>query len=76
MFRGYDGCESEPLIEALEEQQAGWMWRLVEQEEQFKDYITRTDRLAAVVGEMTAGRNAFTVRQPLISNIWDTDNVL
>ena len=63
-------------MQALEEQQAGWMWRLVEQEEQFEDYITRTDGLAAVVGEMTAGRDTFTVRQPPISNIRDTDGAL
>ena len=63
-------------MQALEEQQAGWMWRLVEQEEQFEDCIMRTDGLAAVVGGMIAERNTFTVRQPLIPNIRDTDSVL
>ena len=63
-------------MQALEEQQAGWMWRLVEQEEQFEDHIMRTDGLSAVVGGMIAECNTFTVRQPPISNIRDTDGAL
>lgn len=56
--------DQELVVDALEGQQAGWVWRLAEQDEQFAEYAERTDGFAALVGEMVAERNSFMVRQP------------